>query len=137
MMKKKNLVALMIGLLVVIGGWAVYDNSHNKTEYKFDDFCRMSTDAASRVMITDCKSGKITMVDNQETIDELIKDLGDTTYNKVKKQPSINQGYAVTLFAGDEQVANVQFKSNEQCEVDGLAYNIESNMIEKIEEIAK
>lgn len=136
-MKTRNLVVSMIVLLAVVGVWAVYDNKHAKAEYGFDEFCKLSTDTTSRVIIVNGSNGMTTMEDNQDTVKELIDMLNNITYKKVNNEPSTGWSYAVTLFAGDEEITKVTFISDELCHIDGIAYQINSNICNKLEKIAK
>lgn len=137
MMKKKNLVISMTALFVLIGGWAVYDNTHQKTDYQFDDFCKLSSEAASRAEIWDGGTGKITVITNPETVDTLVKSMEDSTYKKVKRDSYTDWNYSVALYAGDTEITKVELRGEDSCRIDGGDYKSQTSMVEEVKQLTQ
>lgn len=136
-MKRKSIIGAILVFVIVIGGWALYENINPKTDYEFEEFCKVSADAASKLQIRNGGTGELTVVSDPQIIEDLIKTLESITYKKVKKDPSTGWDYAVTLLAGDEEIVKITFVSDVLCTIDGCAYQIESSIGERLQEIVE
>lgn len=134
MMKKKNLVISMLVLLIAIGGWAVYDNTHQKTDYQFKDFCKVSSESASRAEIMDGGNGQVTVITDPEAVGSLVKSMETNTYKKVKRESYTGWTYSVNLYAGDEPITKVELVGGDNCRIDGGDYKTKTSMIEAVKQ---